>query len=797
MATTAAVVAVVALAGSTIGYRQYLERRGSRLAPAAMVVTTPIKLRPAVAVLGFKNLSGKPDAAWLSTALSETLTTELAAGEKLRTISGENVARTKADLSLPDSESYAQDTLLRIRKNLNTDFVVVGSYLDMGKESGGQVRLDVRLQDVRTGQAIMAVSETGTEAHLLDLILRTGAKLREKLGVGEMAAADASAVRASVPSDPEAARLYAEGLKRLRVFDSLGARDLLEKAIAAEPSYPMTHSALAAAWSNLGYDQKAKEEAKKAFDLSAGLSREERLSVEALYRDATRDWGKEIELWRTLFNFFPDNLIYGLDVANAQRAAGKLKDSLATVEALRKLPAPAGDDPRVDLAEARAAFSLGDFKREQDAAARAAEKAGALGESLLVAAAQLNQCWALQRRGQYQDALAACDKAGNTYAAAGDRAGVGRALLNAGVARYYHTDLAGAQNAYEQALAAFSQVGDKDDMAKTLDNMGSVISDRGDYIGAKDRFKQALTAYREAGDKDGAGSALGNIASELMFTGNLSEANTTSREALTAERETGREDFQIADLANLGTTLYLQGRLDESERMLNEALAICRRIDDKQDIGEVLGSLGDLLRARGSVDQARTDYRQALTVKNEIGNEIGTAKSQVSIAVMSIDDGHATNAEPLIRAAREVFRKQKDLNDEILATATLAQALLAQGKSAEAANEIASAATEKVQNEEVRLNFALAKALVHAASHESTDQAVATKLLETTRAEAAKHGYAGYEFEARLALGQIEIKSGHTAAGRARLATLEKDARSKGFLLLADKATAAARAISL
>src|SRR5262249_31603309 len=51
----------------------------------------PSKTRRSVAVLGFKNLSGRADEAWLSTALSEMLTTELAAGEKLRTIPEENV----------------------------------------------------------------------------------------------------------------------------------------------------------------------------------------------------------------------------------------------------------------------------------------------------------------------------------------------------------------------------------------------------------------------------------------------------------------------------------------------------------------------------------------------------------------------------------------------------------------------------------------------------------------------------------------------------------------------------------
>ncbi len=48
---------------------------------------------------------------------------------------------------------------------------------------------------------------------------------------------EAVSVRASLPSNREAARLYSEGLARLRVFDALEARDLLQRAIAADPKY--------------------------------------------------------------------------------------------------------------------------------------------------------------------------------------------------------------------------------------------------------------------------------------------------------------------------------------------------------------------------------------------------------------------------------------------------------------------------------------------------------------------------------------------------------------------------------
>ena len=84
----------------------YLIRR-----PAAHSRAASVPVRRSVAVLGFKNLSGRSDEAWLSTALSEMLNTELGAGEKLRMISGEDVAHTKNDLSLSDADSLGRDSL--------------------------------------------------------------------------------------------------------------------------------------------------------------------------------------------------------------------------------------------------------------------------------------------------------------------------------------------------------------------------------------------------------------------------------------------------------------------------------------------------------------------------------------------------------------------------------------------------------------------------------------------------------------------------------------------------------------
>src|SRR6185295_17739342 len=158
----------------------------------------------------------------------------MAAGEQLRTVPGEDVARMKLDLALGDADSFGRDTLARIRSHLGSDLVVLGSYLVV--KDGGRIRLDMRLQDTAAGETLASASATGTEKEFIDLVTRAGAELRQKLGIEATAVERGLDARASLPATAEAARLYSEGLAKLRVFEALQARDLLEKAVAADPS---------------------------------------------------------------------------------------------------------------------------------------------------------------------------------------------------------------------------------------------------------------------------------------------------------------------------------------------------------------------------------------------------------------------------------------------------------------------------------------------------------------------------------------------------------------------------------
>jgi hypothetical protein len=57
--------------------------------------------------------------------------------------------------------------------------------------------------------------------------------------------------------------------------------------------------------------------------MSANLSREEKLLVEARYRSAQHENEKAIDVYRALFTLFPDTLDYGFKLAAAQARAAR------------------------------------------------------------------------------------------------------------------------------------------------------------------------------------------------------------------------------------------------------------------------------------------------------------------------------------------------------------------------------------------------------------------------------------------------------------------------------------------
>ena len=749
-----------------------------------------VSLRKSAAVLGFHNLSGRPDDAWLSAALSEMLSTELAGGEKLRLVSGEEVANLRLASPWPQVDTLDPATTSRIGTALNSDLLILGSYTAMEKPEHGNLRLDMRVQDARTGEILMETAQTGDRQNLFQLVSALGAKLRKRLGVPPLEEPDRANVMASLPSNPEAARPYALGVEKLREFDALAAKDLLKRVCDIEPKFALAHAMLARAWSQLGYEQKRKEEAKKALDLSAGLSAADRLQIEGDYYESLGDHEKAASPYRALFELFPDDVDHGLQLAAAENVAGHANQASPTLAQLRRLPPPASDDPRIDLLDVRAG-ATNDLARL--ALIQSAErKATAQGKKLIYAQARKEECENLNYSNHPNDAPAACEEAYTIFMAVGNR------LMAADAVRMLG-DYAGGRGHLEQAIATYQralkilqELGEHYKTGAVLNNMAIAYENEGNLDRAESLYREAKSHFEQAGDKRITATTVVNIADILFLRGNLPGAAKLYQQSIDLETSAdhgnaGYPWFRLADLK------LAQGQVSEAHRLAQQGVDAYRENQGAYGyLAEALEELGAVLMAEGKLDEAQQQFQAAHEIEQKLGANGLAQESQALLAELALRAGHADQAESLIRPAIAAFEQEKSDPASASAYTVLSHALLMQGKVDEArrAVEQANKFSRTSRDPALRLPADIQTARVEAARENATGHADLTGAIQRLRSvisAARKLGYYQIECEAHIALAELETKV-NPALGRSQLTALASETRSKGLELLAHQA---------
>jgi DNA-binding winged helix-turn-helix (wHTH) protein/tetratricopeptide (TPR) repeat protein len=784
--------------------------------------------RPSVAVIGFRNLSGMPGQVWLSTAFSEMLSTELAAGKGLQVVPPDRVARAKRELAINENENQSSEALEGIRKNLNADFIVAGSYTAVGRGENSRIRLDIRVQNTRTGETVVWKSIVGKERYLFTFVAEAGRQLRSGLGLTELAAEQANTIETLFPSNPKAAEIYSEGLEKLRSSNYLEARNLLQRALALEPRHPLIHSALAAALSNLGYEALARREGESAVSLANALPLEQRLSVEGQYRQSTKEWDKAIDVYRTLFNYVPDRLEYGLQLANTQTSAGKGTDALITLDALRKSPV-FQDDGRVDLAEASAKLALGDFKASDEASQRAIEKGNAAGARMLVAEALSVKATADRYSRLNEAAISASEQAGHIYEQLGDRAGMARALvLRAGALRD-DGPVTARKKMYEDAVAVFEQIGNKSDKARALNalagvyedlgdmqttiamyttalhlrdevgdkagaavclnNIGTVYGVKGDLQRAKQKYEEALARFKKLDHKHGIALTTGNIAGIFERQGALAQSKAQNEQALALYRELDAKDNIASHLENLGNIHLAQGDVSGGLTLLRQALAESETGHNKLLQAGILNSLGKALAAQANFAEAEKEHEAASALISQVGGNLSHAANELGIAELMIAEDHYGQAEAKAREVVKEFEKQHGRDGLLEAREVLARSLLGTKQCNAASEEIGRALTLAGQSQDPRLraSIAITASRIQGACDRGFSARAKARLLNVIQ-ESQARGFVALAVEARLALVELEAETGISDMTNQSVAGLIQDANTRGFTLIASQA---------
>jgi len=713
-----------------------------------------LKLRSSIAVLGFRNLSSHEHDAWLSTAITQMLSTELAGGDKTRIIPEEIIARTKQDLGLKENDSYARDTLRNLRGRLGSDYVVAGSYMAVGDRSSGLVRMDLRLQETISGDTLTSIAVSGKQSEIFDLVARAGREMRNKLGSTAPPEGDVD-WRTVLPSNPEAAKLYSEGIARLRISENFPASELLQRSLTIEPAFALGHAALADAWAALGYDSRALASAQKALSLSNGLPEDERMEIQGRYYELNHDWAGASGVYRHLWQDFPDDIESGLKLAAAEISSGNSNEALGVLSNLRSLPPPGGSDPRIDLTEASIATRAADYKRQQTLAEQAAAKAQASGARLLLARAKLVQGWALDDQSQLKEAAEAYSTAQQIYEKAGDRDGTATALNDLGIVLQKQGDLAGAKVRLEQARVDFRQIGDENGLGGALTNLGEVYRAEGDLAKAEGLYREALEIFRKLGKVDNEYATLNNLGGVLYQRGDFRGARKAFESLLAARGASGDKNGVALAKANLADVLRVQGELDKATSLYEQARATFKEIGDRSTVAVVNVSLAKALISKQDLSAARGILQEAFKVNQEIGAKGDAALDRVMLARVAYLDRHPEQFDASVESAIKELDDESRSADEMEARAMQAEALTAQGKLGEARDTIRRATTLRATDWLAKLHLTVSSARLEWARGNDT---TAKRQLLTVIAEAQRAGCVVCQSEIKAVLADADGK---------------------------------------
>jgi len=769
IALAAAILAIAAIAGLAWRLRR----------PPAMAVSAVSDPRPTISVLGFRNVSGRPDLDWIGTALSEMVQTELAPGSTYRLMPVETSERLRRALSLERPGSLSTESLARLRRAAAVDRVVGGSYASSGSgPNDSRIRIDVLVQDARTGETVGSATETGEASKLFDLVDSIGARLRASLREPERTPSGEEAAR--LPRDPTALRLYSEGLRKLRDSDALAARDLLAEAVAAEPGFALSHAALGRAYATLGYEEKARLELQQALDASRALPRREQLEIESAYRAANKEWDRAIALCRDLQRLAPDDLENGLRLVRLQDNAARDSDAVATIRGLRALPAPAGNDPRIDLLESRVLMRT-DPKGALRAAERALAEARARQERSIEAEALVERAVATQTLGRSEKTPV--EQAMRIFSEIGDPGGEARAAHKLGDIQFDEGDANGARASFQHAVDVSDRIGYVLEKAAAVASLSRVASLHGDTAEAERLIVEANSIWRAVPDRRQLPWGLNALGTIRLGQGKLDEAIALHREAMKISRENG--SYLHDSYSGLIAALAAQGKLVEAWALGEEALKISRDRAETSWIAQHAVELGSIELERGRLAESGRLLGESLDLRRKI-REYTVPESEVQIARLRLEEGKWEDARGLAEKASGEFAAAGRKADQAGAGAIQTEALLLGGRRDDAAKAAAAAKAllGDAASPDGRVPVLLAAARAEGAAGRSSE---ARAELDAAAGLARKLAWKDLILETRLAEAEID------ASERKQARSLASDARALGFERIARRADRLAR----
>ncbi len=547
--------------------------------------------KPSVAVLYFDNTTGDKELDWMRTGITEMVVTDLSQSGDLEVVGTDRLYGILAELKRQDDRVLSPEVISAVAARTGVDRVVVGSYI----KSGDAIRINVRLQDAKTGRIETSERVEGTTTSALfgmidELSRRIRSKFEDLRAGATLLTPPNATTRPGLErglgdvttSSIEAYRLYAEAINLHDRSRTVEAAAMFEKAIAIDPGFAMAYAKLAVSEHNLGHFDRRDNYAAQALKLADRLTLTERFYIEGFSSSTRRaTLGKSIDAYTRCIDVDPGHQACRHNLGLQYILLERFQESAAQYEELLRRGSTVASS-HTNLAEAY--LGLGDSGKgvavSESFVKRNPESAfahGSLGQSLI-------------GDGRYDEAIRAYSRAVELSPSEGSYE------LGRGAARTLREDWPAA------ARSARTLNASSDETEKWFGAQTQVGLDlfHGDTAAALISAGRVVTAYRTPGQR----TALGHqaIATILLAQGRTALAAAAAARAMADAKGTVNE---LSHAVTQAWALSAAGRSKDADAVIAAMVPMIDPLAPQRDRRTVA-------LARGLVNLGRGDRAAAI-----------------------------------------------------------------------------------------------------------------------------------------------------------------------------------------
>lgn len=228
--------------------------------------------------------------------------------------------------------------------------------------------------------------------------------------------------------------------------------------------------------------------------------------------------------------------------------------------------------------------------------------------------------------GDFNEAIASCDRAIALQRAIADESGLAASLSSLGVARHFRGELDVAEIAVTESLEIRTRLCDDAGIATCLSNLASLAQTRGDLAQATALAEESAAIYRRLSNHSGLAHALMQIGLVAAAEREHDRAEAVFGEVLALQREAGDTANMQYALSSLAAAAYGRRRYELALTRFREALDLLGIVPNKSALAKTLEDMAKTIAAIGDAAKAARLLGAAQTLRSTIGSPIFPAE---------------------------------------------------------------------------------------------------------------------------------------------------------------------------